>query len=125
MANSKPPDPGSSLPADPLVTLPDRSSMGDPTDELDRLQYCVFDRGSTRKQKVYQLEKCMDDLLQLIRLCPLRDTEHFMSMKGYTSEQNMMTVEDGYNTVDDGGPLQICESSGHEEQHSRSFHETS
>ena len=55
----------------------------------------------------------------------MRDTEHSMSMKGYTSEQNMMTVEDGYNTADDGGPLQIRESSGYEEQHSRSFHETS
>ena len=46
-------------------------------------------------------------------------------MKGYTSEQNMMTVEDGYNTADDGGLLQIRESSGFEEQHRRSFHETS
>ena len=91
----------------------------------DRPQYYVFDRGSTWKQKVYQLGKCMDDLLQLIRLCPLRDTEHSMSMKGHTSEQNMTTVEDGYNTADDGGPLQIRESSGYEEQHSRSFHETS
>ena len=63
----------------------------------------------------------MDDLLQLIRLCSLRDTEHSMSMKGYTSEQNMTTVEDGYNTADEGGPLQIRESSGYEEQHSRSF----
>ena len=68
----------------------------------DRPQYYVFDRGSTWKQKVYQLVKCMDDLLQLIRLCPLRDTERSMSMKGYTSEQNMMTVEDGYKTADDG-----------------------
>ena len=42
----------------------------------------------------------MDDLLQLIRLCPLRDTEHSMSMKGYTSEQNVTTVEDGYKTAD-------------------------
>ena len=91
----------------------------------DRPQYYVFDRGSTEKQRVYQLGKCMDDLLQLIRLCPSRDTEHSMSMKGYTSEQNMTTVEDGYNTADDGGPLQIRESSGYEEQHSRSFHETS
>ena len=66
----------------------------------------------------------MDDLFQLIRLCPLRDTEHSMSMKGYTSEQNVMTVEDGHNTADDGGSLQIRESSGYEEQHSRSFHET-
>ena len=40
-------------------------------------------------------------------------------------DQNMMTVEDGYNTADDGGPLQIRESIGYEEQHSRSFHETS
>ena len=73
----------------------------------DRPQYYVFDRGSTWKQKVYQLEKCIDDLLQLIRLCPLRDTEHSMSMKGYTSEQNMTTVEDGFNTADDGG---LCRS---------------
>ena len=98
--------------------------MGDPY-ELDRPRYYVFDRDSTWKQKVYKLGKCMDDLLQLIRLCPLRDTEHSMSMKGYTSEQNMMTVEDGYNAADDGSPLQIRESSGCEEQHSRSFHETS
>ena len=90
----------------------------------DRLQYYVFDRGSTWKQKVYQLEKCMDDLLQLIRLCPLRDTAHSMSMKGQTTEQNMTTVEEGYSTADDGGPLQIRESIGYEEQHSRSFHET-
>ena len=68
----------------------------------DRPQHCVFGRGSTWKQKVYQLVKCMDDLLQLIRLCPLRDTEHSMSMKGHTSEQNMTTVEEGYNTADDG-----------------------
>ena len=88
----------------------------------DRPQHSAFDRASTGEQKVYQLVKCMDDLLQLIRLCPLRDTEHSMSMKGYTSEQNMTTVEDGYNTADDGGPLQIRESSGYEEQHSRSFH---
>ena len=67
----------------------------------------------------------MDDLLQLIRLCPLREPEHSMSMKGHTSEQNMTTVEEGYCTADDGGPLQIRESSGYEEQHSRSFHETS
>ena len=124
VANPTPPDPGSSLLADPLVTLPDRSCMGDPY-ELDRPQYYVFDRDSTWKQKVYKLGKCMDDILQLIRLCPLRDTEHSMSMKGYTSEQNMMTVEDGYNAADDGSPLQIRESSGCEEQHSRSFHETS
>ena len=68
----------------------------------DRPQYCVFDRGSTWKQRVYQLGKCMDDLLQLVRPCPLRDTEHSMSMKGHTTEQNMTTVEDGYNTADDG-----------------------
>ena len=62
----------------------------------------------------------------------------------------MTTVEDGHNTADDGEThnesrremqmqqhsklinlleaqhiLQIGESSGHEEQHSRSFHETS
>ena len=92
VANPTPPDPDSSLPTDPLVTLPDRSCMGDPTYELDRPQYYVFDRGSTWRQRVYQLEKCMDDLLQLIRLCPLRDTEHSMSMKGYTSEQNITTV---------------------------------
>ena len=91
----------------------------------DRPQCYVFDRGSTWKQKVYQLGKSMDGLLRLIRPCPLRDTEHSMSMKGYTSEQNMMTVEDGCNTADDGGPPQIRESSGYEEQHSRSFHETS
>ena len=101
-ANPTPRDPGLSLPADPLVTLPDRSCMGDPTYELDRPQYYVFDRGSTWKQKVYELEKCLGDLLQLIRLCPLRDTEHSMSMKGHTTEQNMTTVEDGYNTADDG-----------------------
>ena len=51
--------------------------------------------------------KFIDDLLQLIRLCPLRDTEHSMLMKGYTSEQNVTTVEDGYNTADDGG---LCRS---------------
>ena len=94
VANPTPPDPGSSFPADLLVTLPDRSCVGDPY-ESDRPQYCVFDRGSTWKQKVYQLVKFMDDLLQLIRLCQLRDTEHSMSMKGYTSVQKMMTVEDG------------------------------
>ena len=37
------------------VTQPDRSSMGDPTCELDRPQHCVFDRGSTWKQKVHEL----------------------------------------------------------------------
>ena len=84
------------------VTLPDRSCLGDPTYELDRPQYHVFDRDLTWKQKVYELGKCMDDLLQLIRLCPLRDTEHSMSMKGHTTEQNMTTVEDGHNTADDG-----------------------
>ena len=107
------------------MTAPVRSCMGDPTYELDRPQYYVFGRGSTWKQKVYQLGKCADDLLQLIRLCPVRDTEHSMSMKGYTSGQNMMTAEDGYNTADDGSPLPIRELSGYEEQHSRSFHETS
>ena len=91
----------------------------------------------------------MEDLLQLTRLRPLRDTKHSTSMKGHTTEQNMTTVEDGYNTADDGEThnenlreiqtqqhsklinlsqaeriLQIRESSGHEEQHSRSFHET-
>ena len=35
VANPTPPDPGSPLPADLLVTLPDRSCMGDPTYELD------------------------------------------------------------------------------------------
>ena len=44
------------------VTLPDRSCMGDPTYELDRPQYYVFDRVSTWKQKVYELGKCMDHL---------------------------------------------------------------
>ena len=149
VANPTPPDPGLSLRADPLVTLPDRSCMGDPTYELNRPQHYVFDRGLTWKQKVYELEKCMDDLLQLIRLCPLRDTEHSMSMKRHTTEQNMTTVEDGHNTADDGETheenrreiqirqlsklidlleaehiLQIRDSSGHEEQHSRFFHET-
>ena len=84
------------------VTLPDRSCMGDPTYELDRLQHYVSERGSTWKQKVYELGKCMDDLLQLIRLCPLRDTEHSMLTQGHTIEQNMRTVEDGHNTADDG-----------------------
>ena len=150
MASPMPPDPVSTLPADLLVPLPDRSCMGDPTYELDRPQHYVFDRGSTWKQKVYELEKCMDDLLQLIRLCPLRDTRHSMSMKGQNTEQITTTVEDGYNTADDGEThnenrreiqmqqhsklinfleaeniLQVRESSGHEEQHSRSFHETS
>ena len=85
----------------------------------------------------------MDDLLQLIRLCPLRDTKHSMSMKGHTTEQKTTTVEDGHNTADEGEThnhnrreiqmqqhsklinllegehiLQIRESSGHEEQHS-------
>ena len=46
VANPTPPDPGSSLLADPLVTLPNRSCMGDPTYELDRPQHYVFDRGS-------------------------------------------------------------------------------
>ena len=47
-----------------------------------------------------QLGECMDDLLQLIRPCPLQDTKHSMSMKGHTSEQNMTTVEEGYNSAD-------------------------
>ena len=76
--------------------------MGDPTYELDRPQHYVPDRGSTWKQKVYELGKCMDDLLQLIRLCPLRDTEHSTLMKRHTTEQNMTTFEDGHNTADDG-----------------------
>ena len=88
--------------------------------------------------------KHMDHLLQLIRSCPLRDTEHSMSVKRHTTEQNMMTVEDRQNTADDGEThnedrreiqtqqhnlleaehiLQIRDSSGHEEQRSRSFHE--
>ena len=132
------------------VTPPDRSCVGDPTYELDSPQYCVFDRGSTWKQEACALVKQMGCLLQLIRLCPLRDTEHSMSMEGHTTEQNVTTVEDGHNTADDGEThnenrreiqmqqhsklinlleaehtLQIRESSGHEEQHSRSFHETS
>ena len=71
-------------------------------------------------------------------------------MKRHTTEQNMTTVEDGHNTADDGEThnenrreiqtqqhsklinlleaehiiLQIRESSGHKELHSRSFHET-
>ena len=45
----------------------------------------------------------MDDL------CTLRDTEHSMSMKGYTSEQNVTTVEDGYNTADGEA---LCRSVG-------------
>ena len=78
----------------------------------------------------------------------------FMPVAGHrafnTTEQNMTTVEGGHNTADDGEAhnenrrqiqmqqhsklthlleaehiLQIRESSGHEEQHSRSFHETS
>ena len=44
----------------------------------------------------------MDDLLQLIRLCPLRDTKHSMSMKGHNTDQNMTTVEDDHNTATDG-----------------------
>ena len=72
-----------------------------------------------------------------------------MSMKMHTTEQNMTTVENGHSTADDGEThdenrrkiqtqqhskfinlleaehiLQIRDSSGHEEQHSRSFHET-
>ena len=73
VANPTSPDPGSTLPADPLVTLPDRSCMGDPTYELDRPQYYVFDRGLTWKQKACALVKQMDHLLQLIRSCLLRD----------------------------------------------------
>ena len=56
---------------------------------------------------MYQLVKCMDDFLQLIRLGPLRDTEHSMSMKGHTSEQSMTTAEEGYNAADDGA---LCRS---------------
>ena len=85
VANPTPPDPDSLLPADPLVILPDRSCTGDPTYELDRPQYYVFDRGSTWKQKACALVKQMDHLLQLIRS---------MSMKKHTTEQNMTTVED-------------------------------
>ena len=95
------------------------------------------------------LVKQMDHLLKLIRSCPLRDTEHSMLMKKHTTEQNMTKVENGHNTADDGEThnenrreiqmqqhsklinlleaehiLQIRDSSGHEEQHSRSFHET-
>ena len=146
VANPTPPDPGSTLPADLLVTPPDRSCMGDPTYELDRPQYY---RGSTWKQKACALVKQMDHLVQLIRSCPLRDTEHSMSMKRHTTGQNMTTVEDGHNTADDGEThnknrrefqtqqhsklidlletehiIQIRELSGHEEQHSRSFPET-
>ena len=72
-----------------------------------------------------------------------------MSMNMHITEQNMTTVENGHNTADDAEThnenrreiqtqqqsklinlfeaehiLQIRESSGHEEQHSRSFHET-
>ena len=101
VAKPTPPDPGSTLPADPLMTL-HRSCVGDPTSELDRSQYCVFDRGSTWKQKACALVKQMDHLVQLIRSCPLRDIEHSMSMKMHTTEQNMTTVEDGHNTADDG-----------------------
>ena len=92
VANPTPPDPGSTPLADPLVTPPDRSCMDDPTYELDRHQYHVFDRGSTWKQKACALVKRMDHLPQLIRSCPLRDTE----------EQNRTTVEDGHNETDDG-----------------------
>ena len=98
VGNPPPPDPGSSLPADPLVTLPDRSCTGDPTYELDRPRYYVFDRGSTWKQKACALVKQMDHLLQLICSCPLRDT----AMKRHTTEQNMTTVEDGHSAADDG-----------------------
>ena len=147
VANPTSPDPSSALPADHLVTLPHRIYTGDPTYELDRPQYYVFDRGSTWEQKACALVKQMDHLLQLIRSCPLRDTEH--SMKRHITEQNMTTIKDGHNTTDDGEThsenrleiqtqqhskminlleslniLQIRESSGHEEQHSRSFHET-
>ena len=111
VANSTPPDPGSSLAADPIVTLPDRSCTGDPTYELDRPQYHVFDRGSTWKQKACALVKQMDHLLQLIRSCPLRDTEYSVSMKKHTTEQNMTTVEDGHNTEDDGDTKKIVEKS--------------
>ena len=74
VADPTPPDPGSSLLADPLGTLPlpDRSCTGDPTYELDRPQYCVFNRGSTWKQKACALEKNMVHLLQLKRSYPLR-----------------------------------------------------
>ena len=63
------------------------------------------------KQKACTLVKHMDHLLQLIRSCPLRDTEHSMkkrdtehsmSMQRHTTVQNMTTVEDGHNTADDG-----------------------
>ena len=63
----------------------------------------VFDRGSTCKQKVYyELVKCMNDLLQLIRLCLLRVTEHLRSMKEHATEQNKTIVEDGHHTAEDG-----------------------
>ena len=76
--------------------------MGDPTYELDRPQYHVFDRGSTWKQKACALVKQMDHLLRLIRSCPFQDTEHSMPMKMHITEQNMTTVEDGHKTADDG-----------------------
>ena len=101
------------------------SRKGRATEGWSRQKRVQLSEGSTWKQKVYQLVKCMGDTLQLIRPCPLRDNEHSMSTKGHTTEQNMTTVEEGYNTADDGGPLHIRESSGYEEQHSRSFHETS
>ena len=76
--------------------------MGHPLFELDRPQYCVFDRGSTWKQKACVLVNKMNHVPQLIRSCPLPDTEHPTSMKRHTGEQNMSTVEDGHHTADDG-----------------------
>ena len=60
------------------VTPPDRSCMGDPTFELDRPQYDVFDRGSTWKQKACALVKQMDHLLQLILFMPVAGQRAFI-----------------------------------------------
>ena len=46
VANPTPPDPGLPLLADLFVILPDRGCTGDPTHELDRPQFHVFDRSS-------------------------------------------------------------------------------
>ena len=122
---------------DPLVTLPDRSCTGDPRYELDRPHYFVFDRFSTRKQIACALVKYMDDLLQLIFSCTLRDTEHSMSLKSHCQEhddsrrptENRREIQTQQhskliNILEAEHILQIRESGGHEGQHSRSFHES-
>ena len=117
-------------------TLPDRSCKSDPANELEQTSTPYL-------RPMLDLEEAHGSSSSADSFTPVAGPPSIsMAMKGHTTEQSMKimtTVEDGerkssrnmqqhsklIDLLEAEHILQIRELSGHEEQHSRSFHETS